>query len=454
MKTFITCFTLLLFAGPLCAAEPELSWPPKIPGGSGGGKVLVTDTSPQFLTSGVALKPGVKIATTPPTVDFMYYSGQDYPAKLWSAWGESLAVGDKCYSSIGDHTAPMGNAFLYEYDSKTKTLTEVVDTRAVLKLPDGHYTPGKFHSRIDLGSDGWLYFSTHRGSTRTTTAANHFTGGWIMRYHRQKKKTEIVAHAPLPMQTMPTSRLDPKRMIFYAGTADGDYKTKRVMFLAYDVKNRKKLYSDDFGPKRYMIFAPSTGKAYWHAKQPDSNNTDLPGQLVRFDPDKPSKPTPIDARLGLRAASEESAAGIVYTVDGDKLWAFNTKTEKATYLGPSAVGENTYTTSIDLDSKTQRYLYYIPGAHGGAHRDGSPLVQYDIKTNTRKVIAFLSTFYHQKYGFIPCGSYGSAVSPQGDKVYITWNGNRNTPAGKIGRKVKFDICAFMVVHIPESERKQ
>ena len=52
---------------------------------------------------------------------------------------------------------------------------------------------GDLHSRVDLGSDGWLYFSTHRGSTRITTAANHFKGGWIMRFHPQTGKGEIVA---------------------------------------------------------------------------------------------------------------------------------------------------------------------------------------------------------------------------------------------------------------------
>ena len=73
-----------------------------------------------------------------------------------------------------------------------------------------------------------------------------------------------------------------------------------------------------------------------------------------------------------------------------------------------------------------------------------------VKTKTRKVIAFLHPFYFEKYGFIPCGAFGTAVSPEGDKVYITWNGNRDTK--EIGRRVKFDICAFMVVHIPEPER--
>jgi hypothetical protein len=438
---------VIVAATSIPVAAQKLTWPPKLP----GAKRIVTDKSPEFLKPTETLRAGVKIAKTPPQVDFLYYGGQDYKANLWSAWGESLALPGKCYSAIGDHTGPVGNAFLYEYDVATRELREVVDLRAVLKVPKGKYTPGKIHSRIDLGSDGWLYFSTHRGSTRVTTAEHGFKGGWILRYHPKNKKTEIVKHAPLPMQTLPASVLDPKRLIFYAGTADGDYKNKRVQFLAYDVKNGKVLYSDDYGFSRYAIFARSTGRLYWHGKTSSPSRTDGAGQLVRFDPDNPGTPKAINARVGLRSATEETSAGMVYTIDHDNLWGFNTKTEKATAIGPTAVASKTYTTSIDLDPATERYLYYVPGAHGGAHADGSPLVQYDLKTKTRKVIAFLHPFYHQRYGFVPCGAFGTAVSPEGDKVYITWNGNRG--AKDTSGRVRFNTCAFMVVHIPESERK-
>jgi len=449
----VFCYLLFSFTllTPVLAAE--LEFPPKIP----GGKAVVTDSSPELLKGPDTIKADVKVATTPPTVDFMYYPGQDYKANLWSAWGENLAVGNKCYSPIGDHTGPHGNAFLYEYDADTKQLTEVVDVLSVIKIDDTNtYTPGKIHSRIDLGKDGWLYFSTHRGSTAVTTEKYNYKGDWILRYHPEQKKTEIVSHGPLPMQCMPTSRLDPERLIFYAGTADGDRSNKRIQFLAYDIQNKKVLYSDDHGPYRSIIFAPSTGKIYFHGdpKFSSPGGTDGPGKLVCFDPAKPGTPHGIDAAVGLRAASEETSDGRVYTTDHDNLWVFDTKTEQAKHLGPAAVGVNTYITSIDMDPKTERYLYYVPGAHGGGHKDGSAVVQYDTKTNTRKVICYLHPFFHKTYGFIPCGAFGTDISPEGDKLYITWNGNRETPLDKVGNQVKFNICAFMVVHIPESERSE
>ncbi len=440
----IAAVTLSTTAQAAKPGEVQLDWPPKLP----GGKHVVTDSSQDFLKPTETLRPGVAIAKTAPKVDFLYYGGQDYDAKLWSAWGDSLAVGDKCYSSIGDHDGPSGNAFVYEYDSQTKQLREIVDLKKALKVPTDKYTPGKVHSRIDLGSDRWLYFSTHRGSTRVTLPKFGFSGGWILRHHPESGKTEIVAHAPLPGQTLPTSILDPERLIFYAGTQDGANE-KSPMFLAYDVTKRRVLYSDDYGPYRYAILARSTGKLYYHGSRTVENRR-APGPLVCFDPENPGTPRQIEAVVGLRAATQELPDGMVYTIDRDNLWSFNTKTEKAQSLGAAAVASQDYTASLDADHGTGRYLYYVPGAHGGAHADGSPLVQYDVKTKARKVIAFLHPFYHKKYGFIPCGTYGVAVAPEGDKVYITWNGNRGTQ--EVGRKVRFNTCAFMVVHVPQSER--
>lgn len=442
-------FALMPFAAVLTATAAELTHPPRL----AAGRTFVTHTSPAFLNPAGSLKEGVEIAETPPTVDFMYYSGQDYPGNPWSVWGDGLAVGDKYYSAIGDHKSPEGNAFVYEYTSATKALRRVVDLREVLRVPPGHYTPGKIHSRLDLGRDGWIYFSTHRGSTRVALdPANHFKGDWIVRYHPGQGRSEIVAHAPLPMQCMPCGMLDPDRLVFYAGTADGLNK-KDPQFLAYDVAQRKILYADDYGPYRYLILAASTGKVYFHGDTGTAKRVRGPGQLVRFDPANPAKPVPIPAVVGLRSATMETPQGTVYTIDRDALWVFDTRTEKAESLGPSAVAGQTYTTSIDADMATGRYLYYVPGAHGGAERDGTPLVQYDVKTRTRKVIAFLHPYLYEKHGYIPMGTFGSAVSPEGDRVYITWNGNRGTEPGDVKRKIRFNTCALTVVHIPESERE-
>jgi len=423
-------------------AKAALTFPPKLP----DVKKVLSDTSKAFLEAPTTIDKDVAVAKTAPAVDFLYYPGQTYEGKPWSNWGDSLAVDGKYYASIGDHLAPQGNAFVYEYDPAKKTFRQLVDLKKVLNLPEGHYVPGKVHSRLDIGKDGFLYFSTHRGSTRVTTDKYHYKGDWILRVRPSDAKCEIVARGPVPKHCIPTSVLDPDRLIFYGGTAPGTG-DKDVRFFAYDVEKKKVLHDGPDGPPRYLIFAKSTGRVYWVP----GGGGDAVGRLMRYDPKKGGAPVKLDATIGLRAATQETPQGYVYTVargekgSGTTLYAFNVKTEEVTKLGPAQVGTQSYVTSIDADP-TGRYLYYVPGAHGGSDKDGSAVVQFDVKTKKRKVIAFLHPFYKDKVGAMLAGTFSTAVDPKGDKVYVTWNVNRSG-----GRN--WDCCALTVIHVPESERK-
>jgi hypothetical protein len=437
---------LLVVASPAAAQRPKKAepWtPPVLPGGS----AVVTDTSEDFLKAPSGLRDGVTVAKTAPSIDFLFFPGQTYPGKPWSNWGDGSVANGKYYTAIGDHLAPGGNAFVFEYDPATKALRQLADVRKVLNLPDGHYTPGKIHTRVDLGSDGWLYFATHRGSEGVTTDANRYSGDWIIRCHPESGKAEVVAHAPVPKHSIPCGVLDPERLIFYGGTAAGRNATDDgIQFLAYDVKNRKVLYSGPDGPARYMILARSTGRVYFTS----GKDKDVTNSLLRFDPTKGGPPEKVPGIIGIRAATDETPQGIVYTASQGQggrdahLYAFDTKTETIEDLGPAAVGVNTYIASLDSDA-SGRFLYYVPGAHGGSDKDGTAVVQFDTKTRKKKVIAFLHPFYQKKYGCTPVGTYSTAVGLKGDKLYVTWNVNRGGRA--------WDCCALSVIHIPESERR-
>jgi hypothetical protein len=428
----------------------EQPFPPVLP----GGKALVTDTSEEFLDAPDTLRPGVAVAQTPPTVDFLFYPEQDYEGKPWSNWGDGVVADGKYYSAIGDHLAigskgdgthGTGRGLVFEYDPKGKSLRLLVDTTEVLDLPAGHYTPGKIHSRIDVGGDGCLYFATHRGSANATTDAYHYRGDWIFRCDPKTGRTEVVAHGPVPNHAIPCSVLDPQRLIFYGGTAAGQNSDDEdIQFFAYDTKNRKLLHSGPDGPARYLIFARSTGRVYYVPGKDD-------GPLMRFDPTENGPPRLVEgSHIGVRSATQETPDGFVYTVSLGQMaadaaiWRFNTKTETAEKIGTAAVGTQAYVASIDADP-SGRFLYYVPGAHGGGEKDGSPVVQFDVKTGRKKVIAFLDPFYAKKYGCTLKGTYSTAVSAEGDKLYITWNASRGSKA--------WDCCALTVVHIPESERR-
>ena len=170
---------------------------------------------------------------------------------------------------------------------------------------------------------------------------------------------------------------------------------------------------------------------------------------MRFDPEvgKPQKVP--GSHIGIRAATQETSGGFVYTVSlgqrssDTNVWSFNTKTEEIKKIGVAAVGSQAYVASIDADP-SGRYLYYIPGAHGGSDRDGTAVVQFDVRTGKKKVIAFLEPFYTKKYGLTLKGTYATALNAEGDTLYVTWNVSRGSRA--------WDCCGLSVIHIPASER--
>lgn len=428
--------------------DEDLPYPPAF----ANNRKIVTDTSVQFLHSPFDPAGDFVIAETPPTIEFMFYPEQNYPGKPWSNWGDGCVANGKYYSAIGDHYAigrgeqkyGTGTAFVYEYDPASKVLRSLVDVADVLDLPKGHYTPGKIHSRIDMGNDGWLYYATHRGSTRVASDQHQYRGDWILRTHPGRGTSEVVAHGPVSKHCIPNSVLDPQRMIFYGATAPGtDAESQSINFFAWDIRAQKLLFSAENGPARYMILAPSSGRVYFVAGNAD-------GPLMKFDPTHPNAGL-VDTGLvmGNRASTTETGDGMVYSVskgqgaDDAALWEFNTRTETVKKIGAIGIGGEAYAASLDAGPRG-RYLYYVPGAHGGGYRVGSPVVQYDVQTHTKKVIAFLHPFYEEKYGFIPKGTYSTALSPAGDKLYVTWNVSRGTKA--------WDCCALAVIHIPESER--
>ena len=442
------------------AAEP-VTWPPTLP----DGKTIVTATAPEFLVVPDAMWPKINgeripaeklaftVAKTAPKVDLLYLPEQNYEGNPWSVWGDSLvATNGKYYASIGDHGSPEskrtkpGNAFVFEYDPVKQTVRTVVNVQKLLNMPETDYTPGKIHGQLQQGSDGMIYFATHRGSGGSTTDKYNYKGDWILRYDPATDKGEVVVQAPVEKQCIPATVLDPQRLIYYGGTAAGaQAPEQRIMFFAYDMKNKKLLYAGPNGCRRYFLFSTSMGRVYYE-KTADKGGDN--GELMRFDPAK-GEPELVGKCPGIRAAAE-TAGGLIYVVSNGQgntspvIWSFNPKTEQMVELGPAPVGSQAYITSLDADP-TGRYLYYIPGAHGGSERDGSAVVQFDTKTKQKKVIAFLSPYLGDKFGFTPTGTFSSALDAKGETLYITWHGGRQGQ--------KWNCCALTVIQIPASERQ-
>ena len=91
-----------------------------------------------------------------------------------------------------------------------------------------------------------------------------------------------------------------------------------------------------------------------------------------------------------------------------------------------------------------------PAPHGHGYADGSPVVQYDTQTGTKKVLAFMFPYYLDKYGYTAGGTFSIKLDDKGERLFILWNGAFVEHGEK--KADTFGQCSVMVVNIPASER--
>ncbi len=122
------------------------AFPPTLP----GGREMVTDTSPAFLKRP---RPCSRRSPSRRRADdrFPFLSRAGLSGKPVVGVGRQRRGEWQVLLRHRRSSGAGGNAFVYEYDPATKKLRRLVDVEEAARLPEGHYTPGKIHSRIDLG---------------------------------------------------------------------------------------------------------------------------------------------------------------------------------------------------------------------------------------------------------------------------------------------------------------
>jgi hypothetical protein len=395
------------------------------------------------------------VARTPPTVDFAYHRdlGPDAVSRrLWSSWGDiCLAADGRVYVGIGDHGDDAGGdarCFLYCWDPRSKVLQRIVDMNEVVPPQPGQPAWSKVHARIDEGPDGKIYFScTLNDGNRAGQPAYRWTerlpGGQLYHYDPKTGQTSVFANLP-PKRCTATSLLDRERQIWWcnleASTGNAlwglDLKTKKPVFQAPD---------GSMGFNRAFALARD-GSVYFNGKD----------RIWGYDPAKDritERESSFTGSPGMRSATRQAKDGSLYgTTQGTgQLFRYRPAEDKLGLLGPAWLS-GSYVTVCEL-SPDERFLYYLPGAHGGAFRDGTPVVQYEIATGQRKVLCFLAEAFEKEYDYVPAGTYGMKVSADGGTLYVNFNGHagdRTRPRQM--RPNGFGLCGFAAIHLPESER--
>jgi hypothetical protein len=254
----------------------------------------------------------------------------------------------------------------------------------------------------------------------------------------------VVADLPAKRCTA-TSLLDRERQIWWCNLEAG---TGNALW-GLDLKSKKPVAQTDDGAVAFnRNFAlQRDGAILFNGKD---------GALWRFDPTKKAATVTKSALTkspGMRSSARESKDGHIYgtTHGSGHLFRYKVADDKLDDLGPVWLTGD-YVTVVEL-SPDERFLYYLPGAHGGAFKSGTPVVQYEIATGKRKVLAFLAPAFEKEYDYVPAGTYGLKVSADGTTLYVNFNGH----AGDKTRPAKmkpngFGLCGFAAVHIPATER--
>jgi len=399
--------------------------------------------SPSLLKAPAGVAGDFTVAREAPAIEFGFLPGQWEGAKLWSAWGDAVFASDgKFYAAIGDHADPGGHTYVYQIDPGGKTIKLVVDVNKVLAVPEGKYTPGKIHAPVVEGGDGWLYFATYRGGAKSTTEEMGFTGDWLLRYEPASGKTEnlgiLVPNCSIPSMVCHA----PSETLYGLAVPGKTLADTDGRFFAYDIKARKLIFVG--GPPSSLsrsVMLLGDGSVYYESS----------GKLVRYDPKEKKVAVteiPVPGNRELRASSRAGADGVAYGISRDGLvFSFDPAKGKVAELQQTFVTGRLYTAVCRLDP-TDKYLYYVPSAHGGSVQHGTAVVQMDVKTQKRKVLAFLNETVRQQMDYNLGGTFSIALSKEGDRLFFVWNGGP-----PVAKKNDFGRCAAMILHIPASERQ-
>jgi len=269
-------------------------------------------------------------------------------------------------------------------------------------------------------------------------------GGQLYQFDPETAKTTVLATLP-PKRCSATSLYDEKRNIWWcnleAGAGDAlfgrNLASGKVVYQGKDGEvgfNRNFALANDGS----IYFNGADGKLMQLAP-----SADRPRETGVVFPDSP----------GMRASTRSTKDGVIFgtTHKTNQLFRYRTKTNTLDLLGPTW-GQGQYTTVIVL-SPDEKFLYYLPGAHGKAWQFGTPVVQYEIATGTRKVLAFLAPAFESHYDYVPGGTYGIKLNRAGDTLYVNFNGHAaDAIRPEKMRPIGFGLCSFAAIHIPLAER--
>ncbi|MET0421835.1 MAG: hypothetical protein ABW073_09010 [Acidimicrobiia bacterium] len=351
----------------------------------------------------------------------------------WSQWGQGLVLQDgRFLSAIGDHRGRDGNSYLFVYEPQTKELTRFADVSALTEHEPGDWGFGKVHGQIVPGKCGTAWFATYWGTRVDIKYNSRYEGDALFRIDTATLETTL-ADVPVPQHGIPSLASGPKPGLLYGEAVDpfaeGSRGHEEGAFFVYDTTTGTVIHrSDDREHSTFRnVLVDGKGHAYVAAED---------GKLLRYVPGADGLE---DAGMRLpgggplRASSVPSPDGTVYGVtqavddSGDRLFALEPDGSIRS-LG-KAKG---YTASLALSSDGSR-LYYVPGAHGDAFEQGTPVIEVDTQTGKQRTVVELNPLAEQHLHLTLGGSYDVALDRRRNVLYVGANAGptHDQPWGEI-----------------------
>ena len=435
----------------------------------------VVDRDPRMLDIPERFRPdagkGFTVAKTPPEVEFAVIPVEPRWVRVYHNQYESGWWGNYCqsnhdpgtgkfYTAVADHGAYDAHLYLVEYDPAA---------RKVKCLPEFNLSVGRGRDRFGDGIiHGWLdfyqakylprphlWFCTYWAKFPEPSEKDYATGydgGHVVSF--DMATGEYVDYgAPIPRTSWPYHRVDGKRGMLYAVSL-------RSEFLAWDINEQKADWAGCLPDSmtwynRAILLDTKTGNVYTS----NAAKWDTEYHMIKYDCQRKRfsimksmmpKNAVTGARDPMRAQTRDRGPdGLFWGVTSTgELFTFDPDSDEVVDRGINWPGDARYTCSLER-SHGGRYVYYqVMSA-----KEGSPVVQLDTRTGTKKVLAFMFPYYFEKYGYIPTGSYSVKLDDRGENLFIVWNGAFMEPKDNIGTDF-WGHCSVMLMHIPESERRE
>ncbi|MFC1693694.1 hypothetical protein ACFL1R_09335 [Candidatus Latescibacterota bacterium] len=434
---------------------------------------MQTDTSVKFVTIPDDY-PEVRefdVAQTPPTVDFAIVQGLEpwyLPSfdstrgGVYGGWGDVTKGPDGCfYFSIGNHMSYGGTAYIIKYEPLTKTQSIVLDMKKVIGWDSDDFADGKLHGDPDIGPGGDMWLLSFFGPQPTQKDLDTvYRGSWLLRHNIFTGETENLG-IPLEGESWPYHSYDWQRGVFFGvGTING-------YVIAYDTKTGKMIYGGSPPQninwyRRGVLLDRSTGKIYTTSTPEGEGKRPLdePNKFVCWERrnntftimNSETPGNPVHGKRGpLRAHTKrKDADGAFWCFDFyGTFFRFYPDNDRVELIGVNWGESGKYIANMCLSPKGQ-YIYYVADSATHAAPYGTPVIQYNTKTNRKKVIAFLNDFYLEKYGYSPGGTYGVELDEKGETLFFYTNGQFTAKERGTG----YGRPAIFHLHIPESEREE